>query len=171
MLKQGKDSALDWEGWLDKHGAALLLYARQWTLSLPEAEEAVQDGFVRFWRSAYRNAEDALPLLYTCVRRSAMDQGRSRRRRENREQKSLVESGAPECMFESGIDVAERRVEIERALNGLSDEQREVLVMKIWGELTFRQIGHTLSISPNTAASRYRYALMALRDAMGNRQD
>jgi RNA polymerase sigma-70 factor (ECF subfamily) len=38
-----------------------------------------------------------------------------------------------------------------------------VLVLKIWGELTFEQIATELEIPPNTAASRYRYALAALR--------
>jgi len=38
-----------------------------------------------------------------------------------------------------------------------------VLVMKIWDELTFAEIGQALGISPNTAASRYRYALAALK--------
>ena len=41
--------------------------------------------------------------------------------------------------------------------------RREVLVLKIWNGLTFEQIARTLDIPPNTAASRYRYALAALR--------
>ena len=53
--------------------------------------------------------------------------------------------------------------EIEAALQRLPAEQREVLVLKIWNELTFEQIAETLGIPPNTAASRYRYALAALR--------
>ena len=58
---------------------------------------------------------------------------------------------------------ADRRREIEVALQRLPTVQREVLVLKIWNELTFEQIGATLEIPPNTAASRYRYALAALR--------
>jgi RNA polymerase sigma-70 factor (ECF subfamily) len=49
------------------------------------------------------------------------------------------------------------------AIEGLPSEQREVLVMKIWNELTFAEIGIVLGISQNTAASRYRYALAALK--------
>ena len=45
----------------------------------------------------------------------------------------------------------------------MPNEQREVVVMKIWNELTFADIGTVLGISQNTAASRYRYALGALR--------
>ncbi len=52
---------------------------------------------------------------------------------------------------------------VETALCRLPPEQREVLVLKIWGELTFAQIGEALKLSPNTVASRYRYALVALK--------
>jgi RNA polymerase sigma-70 factor (ECF subfamily) len=49
------------------------------------------------------------------------------------------------------------------AVELLPAEQREVLVMKIWNDLTFAEIGSALGISQNTAASRYRYALSALK--------
>jgi RNA polymerase sigma-70 factor (ECF subfamily) len=44
----------------------------------------------------------------------------------------------------------------------LSEKLREVVIMKFWGGLTFQQIAELLLISPNTAASRYRYALEQL---------
>ncbi len=44
-----------------------------------------------------------------------------------------------------------------------NNEQREVLVMKIWNDLTFAEIASALEISQNTAASRYRYALANLK--------
>jgi len=53
-----------------------------------------------------------------------------------------------------------------RALEALPAEQREVLALKVDGELTFEEIGGLLNVSPNTAASRYRYALEKLRDAL-----
>jgi RNA polymerase sigma factor (sigma-70 family) len=48
----------------------------------------------------------------------------------------------------------------------LPKDQREVLVMKIWNELTFAEIAEVLGISQNTAASRYRYGLGALRKTL-----
>jgi len=57
----------------------------------------------------------------------------------------------------------ERRVAIEAALARLPADQRDVLVLKIWGERTFEHIGVMLALSPLTAASRYRSALKALR--------
>ena len=45
-----------------------------------------------------------------------------------------------------------------------SPEQKEVLTLKIWAELTFDEIARTLDLSLNTVASRYRYALCKLKD-------
>ena len=70
----------------------------------------------------------------------------------------------------AGSGFAERRLEailVRQALAQLPAEQAEVVVMKIWHELTFQEIGETLAIPANTAASRYRYGLAKLRDLLG----
>ena len=56
----------------------------------------------------------------------------------------------------------EDAVRLRDAVQNLSEKLREVVVMKTWGGLTFAQISEVLAISPNTAASRYRYALEQL---------
>jgi RNA polymerase sigma-70 factor (ECF subfamily) len=48
-------------------------------------------------------------------------------------------------------------------LAGLPQDQREVIVLKIWHDHTFEEIGELLGISPNTAAGRYRYGLQKLK--------
>ena len=50
-----------------------------------------------------------------------------------------------------------------RGLASLPQEQREVIVLKIWHKHTFQEIGELLEVSPNTAAGRYRYGLQKLR--------
>ena len=55
---------------------------------------------------------------------------------------------------------------LRHAVQALPDDQREVIVLHVWGELTFSQIADVLGISANTAASRYRYAIAKLRDAL-----
>jgi RNA polymerase sigma-70 factor, ECF subfamily len=162
---------MDWSKLIHEHGAALVLYARQWTDSHAEAEEAVQDGFVKLWNSRYRDVTDPLPLLYVAVKQCALDSLRSRQRRGDREKKAADETGEQSPIFQSGLERDERRKAVETAVQKLKPDQREVLVMKIWGELTFQQIAESLAIPPNTAASRYRYALAALRDALGKDKD
>ncbi len=148
-----------WKNWFHRNGPKLLLCARQWTASLADAEDAVQDAFVRFWRRQRGLPGEPLALLLTSIRRAALDSGRRRMRRTARE--SQAEDATP--LFEPGSDGEDRRSAIEGALGRLPPDQREVLALKIWGELTFSQIAEQLEIPSNTAASRYRYALASLR--------
>lgn len=154
---------MDWKSLVTEHGRALLLYARQWTWSLSDAEEVVQEGFVKYWKSDRSSGSDPVACLYTAVRQCAIDRIRSEKRRKEREKRAGEQLYDGATLFESDLEKDERRQAIENAMRKLPTEQSEVLVMKIWGELTFRQIGETLGISLNTAASRYRYALAALR--------
>ncbi len=152
-----------WQHWFQSHGPKLLLCARQWTRSAADAEDIVQDAFVRFWRHQRHLPGDPMALLVTSIRRAALDRARGEDRRTRREDFSLVGAGEPTADFVSALEADDRRLALEDALGRLPAEQREVLVLKIWAELTFDQIGGELGLSPNTAASRYRYALAALR--------
>lgn len=152
-----------WTVWLEEHGPALVLLARQWVARHADAEDVVQEAFVRFWRSRQRAADPAA-YLYACVKNCALDWQRGRKRQLGREEKAARPEA--ERAFASPLENAERNAAIEAALGDLPGEQREVLVMKIWGKLSFPQIAEALSITANTAASRYRYALAKLREAL-----
>lgn len=151
-----------WSTWFEAHGPRLLLCARQWTRSLADAEDVVQEAFVRYWRHQRELPGDPKALLVTSIRRAAVDLARRDSRRAMREERYGRVEEAP--VFEPAPgENADRRDEIEAALRRLPPEQREVLVLRIWHELTFEQIADSLGIPLNTAASRYRYALTALR--------
>jgi len=150
----------EWRDWLKEHGRRLLLCARQWTSSLAEAEDILQDAFVRYWKNQRHLPGNPNALILTSVRRAAIDYGRSRTRRINRETQAY-ELEDKVTFFEPGEgEVAQ---DLEKAVRSLPAEQREVVVMKIWGMLTFEEIARQLGVSQNTVASRYRYALAALR--------
>jgi RNA polymerase sigma-70 factor, ECF subfamily len=137
----------------------LVLFARQWVRSGADAEDIVQEAFVRFWRQNRDVANRG--LLYATVRSVALDLIRKDSRRARREAEAYSDTVQTiEPQFE-GDDDSQRL--LAGAINRLPHEQREVLVMKIWNDLTFAEIGEGLGISQNTAASRYRYALAALR--------
>lgn len=142
----------------------LLLFARQWVPSRADAEDIVQNAFVRFWRHQPDAAPSHYPLLYAAVRTSALDWLRAnerRTRRENDERALLVRGDEP--IFDDALDQRELAEALQRALDRLPEQQREVLVLRIWGELTFAEIATVFEESINTIASRYRYALEALR--------
>jgi RNA polymerase sigma-70 factor (ECF subfamily) len=151
-----------WETWFDEYGSALVLFARQWTRSHADAEDAVQEAFIRFWQGGHRRARDPKAYLFASVKRAALGAGRATRRRQRREES--VGRGRPEQVpLLVGEENAEAREALQVAISRLPPEQREVLVLKIWGELTFAQVAEVAGTSPNTAASRYYYALESLR--------
>jgi RNA polymerase sigma-70 factor (ECF subfamily) len=153
----------EWAVWLDRHGAVLLLLARQRVASRADAEDIVQEAFVRFWRSRHR-AADPTAYLYRCVQHGAMNWRRSRERRSRRE--GVAARPEAEPLLAGPPEQEERREAIEAVLRHLPEAQRGVLVMKVWGGLSFPQIAEALGIPANTAASRYRYALAKLRERL-----
>lgn len=109
------NDALRWRQWLERHGAALVLFARQWSTTQADAEDAMQNGFLKFWQTRSK-AHDELAYLYACVRSAAMDLGRSERRREARK---LVARPANSSSFEPVLERLERQASIEAALQQL----------------------------------------------------
>jgi RNA polymerase sigma-70 factor (ECF subfamily) len=153
----------DWRGLLSDYGPRLLLFARQQSRCPAEAEDIVQEAFVKFWQSRKRRPQLEPALLFTIVKRLAIDRARSRDRRMLREEASRSWLEDDSSWFETPAQSQEHGELLESSLRKLPQEQREVLVLKIWGELTFEEIGRTIGASPNTAASRYRYALNRLK--------
>ncbi len=139
----------------------LLLFARQWVGSVADAEDVVQTAFVKFWRHQPDAGPEHYPLLYSAVRSTALDLLRADSRRGRREQ--FVATDPDEPFFDPTIEHRENSDLIHTALQQLPESQREVLVLRIWGDLTFAEIATALGGSINTVASRYRYALDALR--------
>jgi RNA polymerase sigma-70 factor, ECF subfamily len=150
----------NWRTSFTEIAPGLLLFARQWVRSQADAEDVVQEAFARFWRRNHKI--DNRALLYASVRSIALDFIRRDARRARREDAAAFEiEPVVDPQFETSDD---SQLLLAASINRLPHEQREVLVMKIWNELTFAEIGEALGISQNTAASRYRYALAALKE-------
>jgi RNA polymerase sigma-70 factor (ECF subfamily) len=150
-----------WEDWYARHGPALLLLARQIVAAPADAEDALHDGFVSFWKKR-SDVLDPAAYLFTCVRSAALDRRKIVHRRWRREVNEMNDvAGAP--MFRLPAEQREQEALVRHALEQLPQDQREAIVMKLWGGLQFDQIGQAIGISVNTAASRYRYGLEKLR--------
>ena len=78
-----------WKSWFARHGSKLLLFARQQARNPHDAEDLVQEAFVRIWRLYGHTGEVAPGLVYRAVRRLAIDWARSIDRRTIREQKTF----------------------------------------------------------------------------------
>lgn len=142
----------------------LLLFARQWLAEPADAEDVVQTAFVKFWKRQPDAQREHYPLLYAAVRSTALDLLRGSERRARREAEPAVSVLREDAtFFDTTVEQREDAALVEGALRSLPTDQREVLVLRIWGGLTFAEIAGTLGESINTVASRHRYALEALR--------
>jgi RNA polymerase sigma-70 factor (ECF subfamily) len=77
----------------------------------------------------------------------------------------VADDGLLEAQPAEAVDEGER-VALSRALAALSPEQREVVHLKVFEGMTFPEVAAVLDVPANTAASRYRYALVHLRKAL-----
>jgi RNA polymerase sigma-70 factor (ECF subfamily) len=158
-----------WKEWFNKHGSRLLLFARQQARNPADAEDIVQEAFVRMWRLYGHTGEVAPGLVYKTIRRIAIDFARKDIRRIGREEKAnnfdLLENGSSQW-FEYTLEKQERHEALENGIKQLSPKHQEVLMLKVWGDLTFEEIGSTLGIPLHTAASRYRHALSNLKNIL-----
>ena len=156
------DTSATWKDYFDQWAPALLLFARQQASNPGDAEDIVQEAFLKVWKK-YGHAKTTKALLYSAVRTTAIDFSRSFSRRKIRENRVYEEGEGDSIWFQRRLETEERNTLLEEAVQQLSKDQQEVVVLKIWGELTFQEIASTLHISNNTAASRYRYALDHLK--------
>ncbi len=152
----------NWETLYEENGAALVLYAAQFVSSRALAEDVVHDSFVKLIsQRRLRQHPNPRALVFQSVRWTALDYVRQEQRRRDREdQAEWFDQGEPESDKEF-ISL------VTGLLEKLPSEQREVVVLHIWGKLSFREIGEQLEISSNTAASRYRYAMNKLKEEAG----
>lgn len=158
------DPAFDWKRSFDQLAPQLVLYARQLVQTRADAEDVVQMAFVRWWRRFPEGDPQHIPLLYAAVRTIALDQRRAEQRRVNREAKSEIAiAGEHAPSFDPRPEQRETAEIIEKALHGLSNEQREVVSLHLWAGLTFKEIAAISGESINTIAGRYRYALNNLQ--------
>lgn len=153
-----------WKTNLTLYGPKLLLCARLWTRSFADAEDVVQDAFIRYWRHQRTLPGEPLALLLTSVRRAALDLARREGRRTVREEQASATYYDRDGPFAPPLLAQENKDVLEEALQRLPPAQREVIVLKIWGELTFEQISTELALPPGTVASRYRAAITSLRE-------
>ena len=135
------------------------------------AEESVQEGFLAVWRSrdTYRPEHaTAGPWLMTVIRHRAIDIGR--RNATNRTlsvgEDVLEARPSPEDVAADAADRADAR-DIRDLLTQLPDEQREVIVLAYYGQLTHSEIAGALGVPVGTVKGRMRLGLHKLRREIG----
>jgi RNA polymerase sigma-70 factor, ECF subfamily len=146
------------------HGRALLAYACAFLHDPSEAEDVLHQVFLQLLRDG-RTEIESPGYLFRAVRNRVLNHLRGRSR-------EVALGDAPDeraQWLESPSNSTETALALQSALGTLPGEQREVIVLRVWGQMTFEEVAAVVGVSPNTAASRYRYGLAKLNEVWHGR--
>ena len=149
-------------GLVDLTGDRLVRFATTITRNQHDAEDAVQSALVKFATDPQRlhQAEHPWAYLLRMVRNESLLVARRKKR-------WRLLPDLTDLWTRRRVDELEREDTyraVWAALRRLPSQQSEVVVLKIWEQMTFAEIGEVLQIPPETAASRYRYGMSKLND-------
>ena len=152
----------------DKYADDLLTLAANLLNDTTDAEDVVQDVLISFVQSVKKfHLKGSLKgYLATCVANRSRDYIRRNKRRQTATM-NQAEKATPDV--KSPVQLVICREELQKlghALTELPYEQREAIVLRLHGDLRFRQIAELQNVSTKTALSRYRYGLDRLRSIL-----
>lgn len=154
-----------------RHSQRVFAYLLAMTTRRDRAEELLQVVFVRALRHAesLRGINDALPYLLMTARNLVFDQHKSKERKLRddgglQQQQWLCPLPGPE---ELTIN-AERCNRLQNALMALPDELREVVVLRIYDDLPFKQIAQVMNENMGTVFYRYQNALRRMKETLND---
>ena len=176
LFLQGNNSALEQliYRYKDKIYTSIYMLVRDKYL----AEDLFQDAFLKMIRNIregnYAEQGKFLPWASRIAHNLCMDHFRRTRT------KLPVTLASGEDIMEllSGSEanstpkIEQRQTEesLKKLLVQLPEEQREVIVLRVYGDLSFKEIAEITSVSINTALGRMRYGLINLRKMIGERE-
>lgn len=157
-----------------QHRQGLFTLALTITRRAESAEDAVQTAFERMSRrESAPPPDDAAAYAFAAVRNAARDELRRNKSRIAANQRlagqASIYNGTVPPAASLAIE-AETQALLRQAVEELPDNQREAVVLRIYGQLSFEQMAAVLDEPLQTIASRYRRALQTLRSRIGRLQ-
>ena len=148
----------------EKYIDDLLRVATSLLSDIQSAEDCLHDVFVDFAGSIDGSMirSNLKSYLISCVANRARDQLRKQIRQSKNQRDKLCSQSIPINPAKQLIK-AEESARVFAALAELPYQQREVFVLRIQGQMRFREIAGLLGLSINSVQSRYRYAIKRLR--------
>ncbi len=150
----------------DRYAGPLYRFALALLGSPEDAEDAVQEVFVRMARQSSRveRVANLKCYLLTATRNAAYGLLRKKQTRDRLFE--MIRADVASTPLSEPGRTAPRRDALRRAFAELPVEQMEVLVLKVFDEMTFAEVAKMVGTSLNTVASRYRYGIEKLRKAL-----
>lgn len=176
MLRYQQGEVRAFEILLNRHRKPVFNFILRFVQSRELAEDLLQEAFLRVIRSAanYKRQAKFTTWLYTIARNLCVDQSRraKHRRAQSLDAPMSASAGSGTLLdVVAGDDLPSDRVAVSKeihkklhaALAELSEEQREVFLMREFLDMPFKQISEVVGVPENTVKSRMRYALQKLR--------
>jgi RNA polymerase sigma-70 factor (ECF subfamily) len=148
----------------DDHAPALFAFLLNFTRREAEARDVLQELFLKLAARPERlvGVRETRAFLLRLAYFLAIDAHRRRATHATAVERAADE---PIALFAVAVDpdAAAFRTALTEALAELPPEQRSVVHLKLWEQMTFAEIAEALEIPANTAASRYRYGVDKLQ--------
>jgi RNA polymerase sigma-70 factor, ECF subfamily len=180
MARYQKGEVRAFEVLLSRHRKPVFNFILRYTRDPTLAEDLLQDCFLRLIRGvdSYQKQAKFTTWLYTIARNLCVDASRRGKHRKAYSLDAPLDRG--EDSGETRMDViadggpaTDRKVigkelhsKMEKAVAGLSEEQREVFLMREILDMPFKDIAEIVKCPENTVKSRMRYALEKLREEL-----
>ncbi len=159
--------SLEIERLYDEHAQPLYAFLLNFTRDEADTRDLLQEIFVKLARepNLLAGVREERAFLIRLAHNAAIDLMRRRGTRDRTKENFAAELISP---FAPTNDPDEKvfRAELAEALGELPEDQRAVVHLKLWEDMTFEAIAAALEIPPNTAASRFRYGIDKLRDRL-----
>ena len=163
---------------VNRHKSQLIAYLFSRLRDEHIAEDLAQEVFLRVFRAARKgqynqSRKDLRAWLFTIARHLIVDYQRQQNRRPATPAGEAwrLDNPAPAAADPSQKAIqAEQKQFVERVLDQLPEAQREVVELKIYGELTFAQIAEAVNVSVPTVKSRMRYAMTKVYTLLKDRE-
>ena len=161
-LAADDSSALD--ALLARHWSPLTTFLARLTGSVDAAEDAAQETFCRLWerRRSWRLAGSVVGLLYRLARNIAISEHRHLLAQERAA--DVAAESAPHHHDMPELQDTELRAAIERAIAALSPRRREVFLLRVVHDLSYKEIASITGTSTQTVANQLSHALAQLRE-------
>ncbi|MBF0105847.1 MAG: sigma-70 family RNA polymerase sigma factor [Deltaproteobacteria bacterium] len=160
---------------LTRHKGLLYSFVLRYVKVLSEADEIFQEVFFKVCRNKdqFRESISFKSWLVTICKNTCIDYLRKKKRTIHTEtldgdtsndRRQLIDIlSSEDSTPDESLTIQIENENLEELLDKLPLEQKETFYMKVVMEFTFEEIGLAMKCSTNTAKSRYRYALSALR--------
>lgn len=160
-LDRGDESAL--RELVDRYYQQLCIFSVQFTESVQESEDIVQELFVRLWeKHLYRGVSNLKAWLFISVRNISLSVARSKFGTESLDSAELNAYAEWEEGFTED-EIAARCSQLEEALRCLSPKEYAVLMEIIVNDRRYQDVADDMDVSVNTVKSHLQRAMKKLR--------